>query len=233
MNAGMNTDFGLMAAIIVSTLIAYLLGALPIAAWISRRRGVDIFKVGTGLPGASNVRRQVGNVPGGQVLIGDMAKGAIAIVAARLMDVPGLWLALPCFALVLGHWRSIFTGFRGGDGLAPLGGAILVMFPPFNGFLAVAIGSLVMLGGQRLPYTSLFGLVVGIGALFLIAARYSPHQIPLAFGVAVIALLVLLHASVGHKRRNADADDWEDADDPNADAWNDADDPDALSERHR
>ena len=189
---------------------------MPIAAWISRRRGVDIFKVGTGLPGASNVRRQVGNVPGGQVLIGDMAKGAIAIVAARLMDVPGLWLALPCFALVLGHWRSIFTGFRGGDGLAPLGGAILVMFPPFNGFLAVAIGSVVMLGGQRLPYTSLFGLVVGIAALFLIAARYAPHQIPIAFGVAVIALLVLLHASVGHKRRNADVDDWEDADDPDA-----------------
>ena len=139
-------DFNLFLGVIVATLIAYLLGALPIAAWISRRSGIDIFNVGTGLPGASNVRRSVGNIPGGLVLIGDLAKGAISIVAARQMQVEGLWLILPCFAMVIGHWRSIFTGFKGGDGLAPLGGAILVMFPPFNGFLAVLIGSIVTLG---------------------------------------------------------------------------------------
>lgn len=208
-------DFNLAADVIISTLIAYLMGALPIAVWISRRRGVDIFNVGTGLPGSSNVRRQVGNVPGGLVLIGDMAKGAIAIVAAQRMDVQGLWLLLPCFAMVVGHWRSIFTGFRGGDGLAPLGGAILVMFPLFNGFLAVLIGSLVMLGGQKLPYTSLLGLVVAVGVLLLLTAS-NAQQLPLAMGVGVIASGVLLHASVGHKRRNSDGEidiDQEDADD--------------------
>jgi len=207
-------DFNLAAAVIISTLIAYLMGALPIAVWISRRRGVDIFNVGTGLPGASNVRRQVGNVPGGLVLIGDMAKGAIAIVAAQLMGVQELWLLLPCFAIVAGHWRPIFTGFRGGDGLAPLGGAILVMFPPFSGFLAVLIGSLVMLGGQKLPYTSLFGLVVAVAVLLLLTAS-NAQQLPLAVGVGVIASSVLLHASVGHRRRNSDdvEIEQEDADD--------------------
>ena len=208
-------DFNLAADVIISTLIAYLMGALPIAVWISRRRGVDIFNVGTGLPGSSNVRRQVGNVPGGLVLIGDMAKGAIAIVAAQRMEVQGLWLLLPCFAMVVGHWRSIFTGFRGGDGLAPLGGAILVMFPLFNGFLAVLIGSLVMLGGQKLPYTSLLGLVVAVGVLLLLTAS-NTQQLPLAMGVGIIASGVLLHASVGHKRRNSDGEidiDQEDADD--------------------
>lgn len=212
-------DFNLAAAVIISTLIAYLMGALPIAVWISRRRGVDIFNVGTGLPGASNVRRQVGNVPGGLVLIGDMAKGAIAIVAARLMlmgvqDGQELWLLLPCFAIVAGHWRPIFTGFRGGDGLAPLGGAILVMFPPFSGFLAVLIGSLVMLGGQKLPYTSLLGLVVAVAVLLLLTAS-NAQQLPLAVGVGVIASSVLLHASVGHRRRNSDdvEIEQEDADD--------------------
>ena len=207
-------DFNLAAAVIISTLIAYLMGALPIAVWISRRRGVDIFNVGTGLPGASNVRRQVGNVPGGLVLIGDMAKGAIAVVAAQLMGVQELWLLLPCFAIVAGHWRPIFTGFRGGDGLAPLGGAILVMFPPFSGFLAVLIGSLVMLGGQKLPYTSLLGLVVAVAVLLLLTAS-NAQQLPLAVGVGVIASSVLLHASVGHRRRNSDdvEIEQEDADD--------------------
>ena len=106
-------DFNLFLGVIVATLIAYLLGALPIAAWISRRSGIDIFSVGTGLPGASNVRRSVGNIPGGLVLIGDLAKGAVAIVAARQMQVEGLWLILPCFAMVIGPWRSIFTRLQG------------------------------------------------------------------------------------------------------------------------
>ena len=207
-------DFNLFLGVIVATLIAYLLGALPIAAWISRRSGIDIFSVGTGLPGASNVRRSVGNIPGGLVLIGDMAKGAIAIVAARQMQVEGIWLILPCFAMVVGHWRSIFTGFKGGDGLAPLGGAILLMFPPFNGFLAVFIGSVVTLGGQKLPYTSLLGLVAGIGALLWLSRYYpsNPNDLALSAGVAIIAVLVLLHASVGHRRRNSSAD-WSNLDD--------------------
>jgi glycerol-3-phosphate acyltransferase PlsY len=204
-------DFNLLTGVILSTLIAYLLGALPIAVWISRRNKIDIFSVGTGLPGASNVRRQVGNVPGGQVLIGDMAKGAVAVLAARQMQVDGIWLILPCFAMVAGHWKSIFTGFRGGDGLAPLGGAILVMFPPLNGFLAALIGSMVTLGGQKLPYTSLLGLVAGIAALLWLVRDNSPEEIALAAGVTIIALLVLVHASVGHRRRNA-KDEWSELD---------------------
>ncbi len=205
-------DFNLLTGIILSTFIAYLLGALPIAAWVSRRRGIDIFNVGTGLPGASNVRRSVGNVPGGMVLVGDMAKGLLSIVAAKQMQVEGIWLILPCFAMILGHWKSIFTGFKGGDGLAPLGGAVLIMFAPFNGFLAALIGSLVTLGGQKLPYTSLLGLVAGIAALFWLVRFNAPEQLPLVGGVAIVAALVLVHASIGHRRRNA-RDEWSDFED--------------------
>ena len=209
-------DFSLLTGIILSTLIAYLLGALPIAAWVSRRRGVDIFSVGTGLPGASNVRRSVGNVPGGMVLIGDMAKGLLAIVAAKQMQVEGLWLLLPCFSMVLGHWKSIFTGFRGGDGIAPLGGAMVAMFA-WTGFITAAIASVVTLGGQRLPYTSLMGTAVGIAVLiWLVRSFGSPQELQLAVGVGFIAAMVLIHASVGHRRRNASAewDDIDDVDDP-------------------
>ena len=205
-------DFNLLTGIILSALIAYLLGALPIAVWISRRNKIDIFSVGTGLPGASNVRRSVGNVPGGLVLIGDMAKGLLSIVAAKQMQVEGLWLLLPCFFMVLGHWKSIFTGFRGGDGVAPLGGAMIAMFA-WTGFIAAAIASVVTLGGQKLPYTSLMGTVVGIAVLiWLVRAFGSPQELPLALGVGIIAAMVLIHASIGHRRRNASAD-WEDIDD--------------------
>ena len=207
------TDTNLLG-IILATLIAYLLGALPIAAWVSRRRGVDIFNVGTGLPGASNVRRSVGNVSGGMVLIGDMAKGLLSIVAARQMQVEGLWLILPCFFMVAGHWKSIFTGFRGGDGIAPLGGAMIALFP-LNGFIAAVVASVVTLGGQKLPYTSLMGTVAGVIVLICLAA-VNPmgveQAVPLAGGVGFVAALVLAHASIGHRRRNA-SDEWDDLDD--------------------
>ena len=210
-------DFNLLTGIILSTLIAYLLGALPIAAWVSRRRGVDIFSVGTGLPGASNVRRSVGNVPGVMVLIGDMAKGLLSIVAAKQMQVEGLWLLLPCAAMIIGHWKSIFTGFRGGDGIATLGGAMIALLPVY-GFIAAVIASVVTLGGQKLPYTSLMGTVAGVAVLIWLSI-FNPlgfvqdaHAVQIAVGVGVIAAMVLIHASIGHRRRNS-ADEWDDLDD--------------------
>ena len=207
-------DFNLLTGIILSTLVAYLLGALPVAAWVSRRRGVDIFNVGTGLPGASNVRRSVGNLPGGVVLIGDMAKGLLAIVAARQMQVDGIWLMLPCLAMVVGHWKSIFTGFRGGDGIAPFGGAVIALFP-LNGFVAAVFASVVTLGGQKLPYSSLMGSVAGVVLLIWLAV-VNPigilDEVQLAVGTGLIAAMVLLHASIGHRRRNAGPDQWGDLD---------------------
>ncbi len=212
------TDINILG-IILATFVAYLLGALPIAAWVSRRRGIDIFNVGTGLPGASNVRRNVGNVSGGMVLIGDMAKGLLSIVAAKQMQVDGLWLLLPCAAMVAGHWKSIFTGFRGGDGIAPFGGAVIALFP-WNGFIAAVVASLVTLGGQKLPYSSLMGTVVGVAALIWLAI-VNPmgiqEELQLAVGTGCIAAMVLLHASIGHRRRNATTDeliDIDDLDDP-------------------
>ena len=200
------TDLSLLPAIVISTLIAYLLGALPVAAWVSRRRGVDIFSVGTGLPGAANVRRNVGNLPGGLVVLGDLAKGMISIAAPRLAGIEGLWLLLPCFFLVLGHWKSIFTGFRGGDGITPLGGAIIAMFE-WTGFVAAVIAVVVTLGGQKLPYTSLLGSAVGVAVLiWLVRSFGSALELPLALGVGVIAALVLLHAAIGHHRRNIKED---------------------------
>ena len=70
---------------------------------------------------------------------------------------------------------------------------------------------MVTLGGQKLPYTSLLGLVAGIAALLWLVRNNSPEDIALAAGVTIIALLVLLHASVGHRRRNA-KDEWSELD---------------------
>ena len=103
----------------ISLLVGYLFGSLPLADRISRRHGVDIFASGTGLAGASNVRRSVGKYTAGVVLVGDLAKGVLAVISARVLGVNDAWIILVATATVVGHWHSVFAGFRGMD--LPLG----------------------------------------------------------------------------------------------------------------
>ncbi|MQF70307.1 glycerol-3-phosphate acyltransferase, partial [SAR202 cluster bacterium AD-804-J14_MRT_500m] len=63
--------------ILALTLIGYLLGSIPVAAIMSRIRGIDIFSTGTGLAGAANVARSVGNWSGVAVFAGDTGKGML------------------------------------------------------------------------------------------------------------------------------------------------------------
>jgi acyl phosphate:glycerol-3-phosphate acyltransferase len=118
----------------------YALGTFPSAVWIARSKGVDITAVGSGNPGASNIARTFGQWWGVLVFILDGLKGAIPAVASRLLDNPGLgWAAIA--AAVLGHMFPVTRGFRGGKGVATMGGASLAMQPlPSLVMLALWIG---------------------------------------------------------------------------------------------
>ena len=185
----------------------YLLGALPLASYVSRRNGVDIFSAGSGLPGASNVLHSVGKVPAALVFIGDVGKGALAVLVAEFLGVDGPWLLLPAFAAVAGHWNPVFTGFRGGDSLAVVGGVVIALFPVF-GTISVAVAFLVAWGGQRMPYTSLLSIVFGYTTLVALSIAYDGDTI-LALGYGGLAGLVLAHALLGHRRRRHETE-WED-----------------------
>ena len=192
--------------LLIAILVGYLLGALPLAVQISRRLGVDIFAVGTGLPGASNVLRNVGRVPALFVLLGDMGKGAAAVIAAQALGIEGPWLLLPVAAAVAGHWKPVFTRFRGGDGLAILGGGTVALFPVF-GVISVAVAMVVALGAQRLPFTSLMGTVMGYATLVTLTMAYDGDT-AIALANVGVAGPVLAHAMLGHRRRRSTG--WED-----------------------
>jgi glycerol-3-phosphate acyltransferase PlsY len=181
--------------------VGYLLGALPLAHLISRRLGVDILSAGTGLPGASNVLKKVGKVPALFVLFGDMGKGAAAVIAGEYLGLEGPWIVFPVAATVVGHWRSVFTGFRGGDALATLGGATIALFPIF-GVISVAVAMAVALSAQRLPFTSLLGTVMGYATLVALTLAYDGDTV-VALGIVGVAGLVLAHALLGHRRRRS------------------------------
>jgi glycerol-3-phosphate acyltransferase PlsY len=115
---------------ILSVIIGYLLGSVPTAYIVSRRRkGVDIRNVGSRNMGAANVMRQIGAHEGVVVGIVDVAKGAGAVLIARALNVPELWVFGAGFAALVGHNFPVFAGFRGGRGSATVMGIFLVLAP--------------------------------------------------------------------------------------------------------
>ena len=198
--------------LILAVFVAYILGALPLADRLSRRRGVNVFSSGTGLAGATNVRRNVGAIPAGLVVLGDAAKGILAILIARALGVDGVWIVIPATAAIVGHWNSIFTGFRGGDGLVTLGGVTLAVFPIYQGYYEGVIGVLVGIGvalcGQKLPYSSLFCIIAGYAVIIFLFTQNRVQDLDTALAMGTLALAVFIHAVLGHaRRRRTTADD--------------------------
>ena len=190
--------------LLLAALGAYLLGALPVADQLSRRYGVDISSVGSGLAGASNVWRSVGRWPAAIVMIGDLGKGALAVLLAGLLGIEGPWIVVPAAAAIVGHWYPVFSGFRGGDGLVTLAGVTIALFSVY-GAIAVIVATLVSAGGQKLPYSSLTGAVFGYAALVMATVAYEVEVAPVV-GVGGLTAIVLVHASLGHvRRRRAEA----------------------------
>ena len=114
-------------------LIGYLLGSIPFGVIVAKRFGVDIYSVGSGNPGATNVLREIGKPAGYTVFVLDFLKGLLAtywfmIPVFSFSGDPalGLW-GLP--AAVLGHTYPLFTGFRGGKGVATAMGGLLGVMP--------------------------------------------------------------------------------------------------------
>ncbi|MBU6315568.1 MAG: glycerol-3-phosphate acyltransferase, partial [Acidobacteria bacterium] len=108
---------------------AYLLGTFPSAVMVARSRGIDITKVGSGNPGASNISRTMGKAWGIAVFALDALKGIIpAALGAHVLDSRPLGYAM-VGASVIGHMFPATRGFRGGKGVATMAGSMFVLQP--------------------------------------------------------------------------------------------------------
>ena len=115
---------------ILSIIIGYLLGSIPTAYIVARKRkGIDIRNVGSRNMGAANVMREIGTPEGIFVGLIDIAKGAGAILIAQTLNISELWVFGAGFAALVGHNFPVFAGFRGGKGSATVIGIFLVLTP--------------------------------------------------------------------------------------------------------
>ena len=150
-------------------LLAFLLGSIPTAYLMGRwRRGIDIRGVGSGNPGATNIGREVGIVPGILVLAIDAVKGAVAILVGQWLGVPATALYFAALAAVVGHNFTPFIGFRGGKGAATVLGISMLMLWQITA-ISGAIGLLVLAATRHVVwamtavFVALNGLTIGTG----------------------------------------------------------------------
>lgn len=126
--------------ILIGVFIGYVFGSVPFAVVFSRLfKNIDIRRVGTKNPGAANVFRQVGVLPGVLTWLFDTVKGVVAmIVSQKLLGLSGYWIMLVGAAAVAGHCWSVFLLFKGGKGVATSGAVLLYMMPKLF-LIAVAL----------------------------------------------------------------------------------------------
>ncbi len=187
--------------------LAFLIGAIPTAYLGARIHGVNIFNVGSRQAGATNVWKSVNRKTGFLVFLIDVAKGVIIIQVSRyVFEVTGLWLMLPSIAVILGHWFSPATKFKGGDGVASLGGIAVGIFQ----WAALPASLVAIVFGlpplrYKFAHPSLQAGVFGWTVLLLtIAMTVSSEQrveaLLLYVGVSLLALAVLFKSVRFHKR---------------------------------
>ena len=120
-----------MFTLIIALVIAYLIGSISFSIILAKLNNTtDPRQAGSQKAGTTNTLRTAGKSAAIIVLIGDLAKGAIAVLIAKYMGLYGFNLGLVALAAVIGHIYPVFFGFKGGKGVATAIGSLL-------GFLVV------------------------------------------------------------------------------------------------
>jgi glycerol-3-phosphate acyltransferase PlsY len=127
----------------VPVVAGYLLGSIPTAVIVGRRRHVDLRLIGDRNPGWWNAKEELGRRAALPVLAVDIAKGAAGAAIGRAVARPGEWWPgyVGGAAAMLGHAWPVFARFRGGRSVATLGGAAGVLSPGAAA-AALAVGAL-------------------------------------------------------------------------------------------
>jgi glycerol-3-phosphate acyltransferase PlsY len=175
--------------LLVLTLVAYLIGSVSFAVIVSRVFALpDPRSYGSGNPGATNVLRTGRRSAAALTLLGDVAKGWLAVFLARsfadsgMIEITGSAAAI---AVVVGHIYPVFHRFQGGKGVATV--------------LGVLAGLDLYLAGGTIATWVIIAFFFRISSLAaLISAAFAPLFCYLLYGlhpftaaVAAIAVLII------------------------------------------
>jgi glycerol-3-phosphate acyltransferase PlsY len=186
---------------LLSIVIGYLLGAIPVALLVARHHGVDLFRTSDGNPGAWNALEQLGARRAWPAFVGDGLKAFVAGLIGHWIG--DWWTAYAAVAAAMvGHAFPVWTGFRGGKAVMAFVGGAFALSPVAAGLCLVVCLAVTVVHsftwGARIgvfvfPVFQLItdpvehvaatgGLMALIGALFLLRRR--PVRATAAAGAA-------------------------------------------------
>jgi glycerol-3-phosphate acyltransferase PlsY len=178
-----------MLASVASVIGAYLIGCISFAILASRLfRLPDPRTYGSGNPGATNVLRSGRKSAALVTLLGDTAKGWVAVMLASYLA-PNLGFAAATIAacglaVFLGHLYPLFFGFKGGKGVATALG-VLFGFSTWLAFAALTVFAVVLLLWR---FVSLASIAAAIGAALGATAIFGASP----YTLAVVGLAVMI-----------------------------------------
>jgi len=203
---------------IVFVIAAYLLGSISFAIITSKLFGLaDPRTYGSGNPGATNVLRSGKKAAAALTLLGDAAKGWLAVFLAIHFSPSGvsytMLAAAVALAVFLGHLFPIFLRFKGGKGVATALGVLLAL----NVWVGLAALATWLLTALVFRLSSLAALTAAVGAPIYAVLLGLPREWVLASGIMSL-LLVWRHkgniqnllagkeAKIGKKSESRSAD---------------------------
>lgn len=177
-------------------LLAYLTGAFPSAVWVGKTfYKIDVREFGSGNAGATNTFRVLGKKAGIPVLIMDIFKGWLSVnYISFLTNIPEsaeavfeIKLAFG-IAAVIGHLFPIYTGFRGGKGIATLLG-LLIGLHAVAALYSILVFVIVLFTSK---YVSLGSIIASIAFPILVILILGSTNVSLnlfAFFVPILSLI--------------------------------------------
>jgi acyl phosphate:glycerol-3-phosphate acyltransferase len=196
------------------TILAYLIGAIPVGGIIAGLKGIDLRKHGSGKLGTTNVLRTIGRRAAALVLVGDFLKGSLAVGLAKLIasaiapegaslgwpgdgvSVVTMAMVLAAVASIVGHLWSIYmrvlTGeWGGGRGVATSLGASLVIHPLIT-IIALAVGIPTIIISRYVSLGSILGSLAGGVVILLLVLLGQLDTLSILF-VSLVVVVVLAH----------------------------------------
>ncbi len=189
-----------MKRMILSVLIAYLLGSINPAAILSKFKQTDLRGQGTGNLGATNTMLVMGKKWGALVMAFDIAKAYLAVKIAQWL-LPASYAAAMAagFFAVLGHCFPFYMRFKGGKGLAAFGGLVLAYNPYlFLFLLSTAIVLIIVVN-----YSFIMPFYASV-AFPLHVAYHTRSVWPTLFALAASAIIFVKHFGNFKKARRGE-----------------------------
>ena len=193
--------------VILSIILAYLLGSIPSAVWIGKLfHNIDVREHGSGNAGTTNTIRVLGWATGIPVLLFDIVKGWLAAMLPVFFHIADHGSALLTnlqiiagIIAIIGHIFPLFAGFRGGKGVATVFGVFLALQP----LLTICCMGVFLVVLLITGIVSISSMIAGISfPAFLFLFFNTPSVLFKIFSIIICIALVVTHRkNLGRIRR--------------------------------